>query len=234
MWYTTLLIGGINMRKIDIKKFWFLFVFIFLIISVVINIVFLFNKSFIKYENDENIVFFGDSLIAKYDVKKFFPKSNVVNKGISGNKTEDLVNRLENDVYDYNPSKVIILIGTNDVNADIDYDDILLNIQTVITGIKLNRSHAKIFIESLYPINEEILKKEKKNSNDNYNNKRIKSLNSEIIKVCKQNDVTYIDLFDKLTDKSGNLKKIYTVDGLHLSNAGYLKVTSVLNDYVSE
>ena len=36
----------------------------------------------------------------------------------------------------------------------------------------------------------------------------------------------------KLLDKEGNLKELYTKDGLHLNNLGYLKVTSVLKEYV--
>ena len=41
-------------------------------------------------------------------------------------------------------------------------------------------------------------------------------------------------MYDKLTDKNGNLIRIYTVDGLHLNRLGYIKVTKELRKYVKE
>ena len=50
-------------------------------------------------EQDENIVFYGDSITEGYNVKEFYDEFRVVNSGISGNKTEDLINRIDNDLY---------------------------------------------------------------------------------------------------------------------------------------
>ena len=52
--------------------------------------------------------------------------------------------------------------------------------------------------------------------------------------MCLQNGVTYINVFDSLTDGEGNLKKLYTKEGLHLTNLGYLRVTSVLQEYIKK
>lgn len=52
---------------------------------------------------DENIVFYGDSITEGYNVKEFFDEYCVVNSGISGNVTKDLIDRIDPDLYDYNP-----------------------------------------------------------------------------------------------------------------------------------
>ena len=122
-----------------------------LISSVLLN-VFLFKnnkKNIIKKDviiKDENIVFFGDSITHQYTLEKFYPKNIVINSGIDGNVTKDLIGRIENDVYRYNPSKVFLLIGINDKCRDVSDKDILKNIQKIINGIKINRRYSDIYV----------------------------------------------------------------------------------------
>lgn len=216
------------------KEYLLLLLIIFLVISIVFNIIFLLLKPTVNYKNDENIIFFGDSLVSKYDIEKFYPKQNVVNKGVSGNKTENLLERINRDVYEYNPSKVIVLIGINDLKDNVDQEDILLNIKTIINGIKNNRKYSEIYIQSLYPVNSQKIKDEKLEYAYDLKNEDIKKLNSGLKSLCEQQNVKYINVYPSLIDKNGNMKKMYTSDGLHLSNLGYLKVTSVLKKYVEE
>ena len=37
-----------------------------------------------------------------------------------------------------------------------------------------------------------------------------------------------------IIDKEGNLKDIYTVEGLHINDLGYFKVTKVLENYIEK
>ena len=202
---------------------------VLLIISIVFNLI-----QYSKYDssnNMKNIVFFGDSITEQYKLDKFFHEPYIINKGVGGDKTEDLLERIEKDAYQYNPSDVIILVGINDILHDINDDDILLNIETIVNDIKLNRPAANIFVESIYPINEKLINENKEHK---VYNKNIKSINKEIKQMCLQNGVTYINVFDSLTDEEGNLKKLYTKEGLHLTNLGYLRVTSVLQEYIKK
>ena len=140
--------------------------------------------------NKESIVFLGDSITSRCDLDKYFPNYNVYNSGIAGNMTKDILDNIENRVFVYNPTKVFILIGTNDlVYSGLDND-----------GIKNN----------------------------------IKDLNNKKKKICNNNKCTYINMYDNLTDKNGNMKRIYTVDGLHLNKIGYKVVASKLTKYLNE
>ena len=65
-------------------------------------------------------------------------------------------------------------------------------------------------------------------------NDNIKDLNNKIEKMCDNNKCTYINMYDDLTDKNGNMKRIYTVDGLHLNKIGYKVVTNKLIKYLDE
>lgn len=182
--------------------------------------------------HDENIVFFGDSITEGYNVKEFFDEYHVVNSGISGDKTKDLLDRIEPDLYDYNPSKVIILIGTNDIRDNISDEEIIDNIKNIINGIRKNRKNAEICIQSIYPINRDVDTDYWKDVNNEYYNKHIIKLNKLIKNLCKEENITYIDVYSKLIDDKGNLKSSYTKEGLHLNDLGYYKVTNVLKEYL--
>lgn len=181
--------------------------------------------------NKESIVFLGDSITSRCDLNKYFPNYNVYNSGIAGNMTKDILDNMENRVFVYNPTKVFILIGTNDlVYSGLDNDGIKNNIEEIINKIYEKNSNTKIYLESIYPVNNSLNKEiVETRTNDN-----IKDLNNKIEKICNNNKCTYINMYDNLTDKNGNMKRIYTVDGLHLNKIGYKVVASKLTKYLNE
>ena len=180
--------------------------------------------------NKESIVFLGDSITSRCDLDKYFPNYNVYNSGIAGNMTKDILENMENRVFAYNPTKVFILIGTNDlVYSGLDNDGIKNNIEEIINKIYEKNSNTKIYLESIYPVNNSI----NKEIVETRTNENIKDLNNKIEKICN-NKCTYINMYDNLTDKNGNMKRIYTVDGLHLNKIGYKVITNKLIKYLDE
>lgn len=63
-------------------------------------------------------------MVAKY-IENFYPELSmkVINKGISGNRSKDLVARWKEDTLDLNPTIVTILIGINDTWRAFDSAD---------------------------------------------------------------------------------------------------------------
>ena len=181
--------------------------------------------------NKESIVFLGDSITSRCNLNKYFPNYNVYNSGVAGNMTKNILENMENRVFVYNPTKVFILIGTNDlVYSGLDNDGIKNNIEEIINKIYEKNSNTKIYIQSIYPVNTSLNKEiVETRTNDN-----IKDLNNKIEKICDNNKCTYINMYDNLTDKNGNMKRIYTVDGLHLNKIGYKVVANKLIKYLDE
>lgn len=208
--------------------------FIYIIaITFLITLVFICIKLNIKREDydKERIVFLGDSITSRYDLSKYYKRYNVVNSGIGGNQTTDILNDLDNRVYKYNPNKVFLLIGTNDlVYSNMTNDGIKDNIDKIINNIREKYPDCKIYLESIYPINDSV----NKEIVETRTNTSIKDLNSKIKNICNDSKCIYINMYDKLTDRNGNLIRIYTVDGLHLNRLGYIKVTKELRKYVKE
>lgn len=183
----------------------------------------------------ENIVFLGDSITdwCPFDglYEDYIP---IVNSGKAGYRTFELLPELKELVYKYNPTKVFILIGTNDLNTHTGKKDLVENIEKMIKRIKKNRPKCKIYVQSIYPVNrteDDKIDLEKVSKREN---KEIKEVNNKIKKLCDKHNVTYINVFNHLIDEDGNLALKYTKDGLHLNNLGYLKVTKILTPYVEE
>lgn len=182
--------------------------------------------------HDENIVFFGDSITYGYNIKEFFDDHYVVNSGINGDQTTDLLDNIDKRLYEYNPSKVFLLIGINDIYKNRDEKEIVDNIRKIVKQIKLKRKNTEIFVESVYPINRNAEEPTSMFKNENLTNEAVISLNKRIQKLCKEENITYINVFASLADDDGSLKKVYTKDGVHLTDLGYHKVTNILKKYL--
>ena len=102
----------------------------------------------------------------------------VINSGIAGNTTEDILDEMQERVYQYNPSKIFILIGTNDLQKRVkEVDDIVNNIDKIIKEIKTNRGYAEIYLQSIYPVDESRDAAEtRKNDDINEINKKLKKI----------------------------------------------------------
>ena len=179
-------------------------------------------------ENYTNYLFLGDSITDFYDLDKYYEGLPVVNSGISGNTTEDILNDMMGRVYDYNPSKVFLLIGTNDLIHDISVDDIVSNIEKIIDEINSNKPQTQIYVESVYPVNDNL----DEDMVDVRNNDDIMEINEKIKKYCEDNGYNYINMYDKLLDDDGNFNEEYTDDGLHPNSRGYEVITEEIEKYL--
>ena len=182
-----------------------------------------------RLEDDyTNYLFLGDSITDYYDLDKYYEGLPVVNSGISGNTTKDILNDMKNRVYNYNPSKVFLLIGINDLGNQKSADEIVSNIKEIITNINNNKPNAEIYIESIFPINknidEDLIKVKDNNS--------VIEVNKLLEKYCDEKGYTYINIYNKLLDEDGNFSEEYTDDGLHPNEKGYEIITKELKKYL--
>lgn len=220
-----------------LKKYGFITIglLLLIILIIVINYTNDLSKDYKALQNQfirekQNYVFLGDSITYGYQLDEFYDDYYVVNSGVSGDVTGDILNDLENRVYKYNPTKIFLLIGINDIKNKENNKVINSNIKKIVRKINKNRPYAKIYIESVYPVNEKKLG----SSYSEISNKKITNLNKLIKQLCEDYDMTYIDVGSALVDDNGSLKEKYTEDGLHLNGLGYYKVTKALKKYVKE
>ena len=167
------------------------------------------NAQYSDYEVD--VAFLGDSLTDGYDVATYYPQYLVVNRGIGGDTTVDLENRLAVSVYDLKPKVAVMLIGANNPDTMMD------NYENILKGLSDNLPNTKIILLSLTSMGGEHWGKN--NQLAAYNNVQIKML-------AQKYAFEYVDLYSALFNlDDGEIYDEYTTDGGHLTALGYEVLT---------
>ncbi|MGR1528498.1 SGNH/GDSL hydrolase family protein [Streptococcus agalactiae] len=173
------------------------------------------------------IVFTGDSIVEFFPLKKNLGRDYpLVNRGVAGSDTYWLLENLRTQVWELLPSKVFILIGTNDIGLGHSQSEIIANITDIIAEIRAESYMTEINILSVLPVSEE----------DDYiervkvrNNQAIKALNKTLSVIS---GINYIELYDLLVDEKGQLASSFTKDGLHLTDQAYAKISETIKLYL--
>lgn len=175
------------------------------------------NARYSDYEVD--IAFLGDSLTDGYDLAKYYPNYVTANRGIGGETTFGLEERLKTSVYDLKPKVAFLLIGGNNLNTMFDnYEDILI-------GLKDNLPNTKVVLLSLTAMGKDW---DHKNEIVCFNNVKIKLL-------AEKYGFEYVDLFTPLFDMNINeLYADYSMDGVHFTDKGYRVVTSTIMPIIND
>lgn len=135
--------------------------------------------------------------------------------GISGDRTETLLWRVQNGVYGKaqpQPRFVVVTIGVNNVIAGHKASDIAAGIRKVALAVKEQFPHSKILLLGLLPVGLE------KDSDRRQQYDQI----HKILKQQNWGDIQYVDPTSWFTDADGRLKEeLYGGDHLHLTTKGY-------------
>ena len=151
--------------------------------------------------------FVGDSLTEHGDWQSLLPGQNVVNFGVGGNTTHDLIERLD-EVVGAGPSTVVVEIGTNDFAWRLPVEEVVENIESILTTLRGKLPDAKIVMQSILPRQPEYAH-------------IVRNVNEQLERFVPTVPCSYVDVWPALADADGGLKREFTTDGLHLTDAGY-------------
>ena len=181
---------------------------------------------------DGQIVFLGDSITDLCVLKNYYTNLDLelYNRGISGDTTIDLKNRLDVSAIDIKPSVIVLMIGTNDINWGRSVSAILETYEEILNELYLNLPELKLYIMSVIPQNKDLESYTPFNV-DNHISK-IKELNLKLVELAVKYDATYVDLYPLLLDNEGYLDKKYSDDGLHLNHNGFVVWSNLLSEYL--
>jgi lysophospholipase L1-like esterase len=181
-----------------------------------------------KVKGEKRVVFMGNS-ITDYWINNdsaFFSENNFIDRGISGQQTDQMLVRFKPDVLDLSPSVVVILAGTNDIHAEKPAEWILDNIISMVQLAKANR--IKPILCSVTPVRAYFLKP--------YIDapERISELNRLIKEYALSNRILYVDYYTPMADEKGGMKPEYTRDGVHPNLTGYKVMEPIIMEAVKK
>lgn len=173
--------------------------------------------------NDSSIVFLGNSITEQGIWSELTGNPNVRNRGIAGDVLEGVEDRLT-QVVKYQPAKIFLMIGINDLIAN-DPAQIMPRYNTLVENIIRQSPNTKLYLQSILPVNNEVRP-------SGFDNADIIWLNEQIIKTAAQHNLQYIDLHRLLEDESGQLDAKYTRDGIHINGPAYLIWEKAIREWV--
>jgi lysophospholipase L1-like esterase len=169
----------------------------------------------------KNAVFLGDSITQGGEWAEIFPDLAVKNRGIGGDTTTGVLERLH-QVTNGQPSAVYIKIGTNDLTHGPDQRETSYRqYKEIIARVQKDSPSTHIYVQSLLPRAAD-------------RQLEVEAFNGEIQRLATQMDVTYIDLYSHFLDPDGSIADKFSNDELHLSGEGYQLWQSLLAPYLAE
>jgi lysophospholipase L1-like esterase len=172
--------------------------------------------------NPEDIVMLGDSITDLTRWHELIPDVAIKNRGISGDTTRGVLNRLD-PILRGKPLAVFILIGTNDLPWYVFTPDaaILKHYEAILKRFKVESKETRVFVQSILP-------REWRYS------RRIRSLNGHLKTLAQKYGYTYIDLYPMFAERDGAIRRDLSNDHLHLMAAGYRLWVRLIQPYLDE
>ena len=157
------------------------------------------------------VVFVGDSITEGGLWSEWLPGVDVINRGISGNTTQDILDRMPH-IVSVKPEKLFLMIGVNDLNKRLGAAVALRNYTTLFDLIDAQLPNTEVFIQSVLPVNAVW---------PLIDNTHIPILNAALTHHADERGYRYIDLHSIFADAEGALKPDLSNDGIHLLAPGY-------------
>lgn len=174
---------------------------------------------------DGTVVFLGDSITEFCDLERFYPGLHTVNKGISGDTTGGMLERVDGDVCALAPEIAVVHGGINDIFMGVDDDTIVENLLAIVSRIRAALPGAQIIVQSVYPV-EEFASLEITG--------HVRAVNERLEEMASKSGYAWADVYSALAGSDGRLVHGLADDGLHPNDDGYMTVQPVLSQAIRE
>lgn len=195
-----------------------------------------------KKVKKNQILFTGSSLMEQFPINEIMMSDGldriIYNRGIGGTTTDDFLEEIDTVLFDLEPSKVFLNIGTNDFNERQDGEDwrnhLLKNYENILQQIRERIPETAVYVMAYYPVKEDIPGNNmvaehmlKIRTNENLN-----QVNLELKKLAEKYGYCYIDVNDGIKDADGRLRGDLTIEGVHMYAGAYQIIYENLKQYL--
>lgn len=178
------------------------------------------NTLFEAFSPPSDVVMIGDSLTENGLWSEMFPHVKIANRGIGGDRTIDVLQRMD-PIFAVKPKKAFILLGLNDFAYGVSVEQVFTNYRQIVG--QLQQNGIRVFIQSTLECSK---------SSCGSQLEKVRALNQKLEAYAKENKLVYIDLNIPLAYNVSGLLPQYTPDGGHLLGSGYAVWANLLEPYM--
>lgn len=190
------------------------------------------NEKLVDTENKEDrIVLIGDSITegwSNFD-PDFFKRNNLINRGISGQTSPQMLIRFKQDAVHLEPKLIVVNAGTNDIAANTgpSSPEMIIDNITSMAEIAMKNS-INVALSTILPV-----EKYEWNKNIDDAPERISKVNSALKDYCESNNLIFINYYSAMVNDRKGLRSAYGNDGVHPTKEGYDVMAFVLKNTIS-
>jgi len=168
-------------------------------------------------EGDIDLIFIGDSITQGWNDneiwKKYYGNRKAANLGISGDRTEHVLWRLDHGNIDgISPKVAVLMIGTNNSGGkEYSAEDIGEGIRAIVAKLRDKLPKTKVLILAIFPRGEKPNPPREKNA-------KASKIAAEL---ADNKDVFFLDIGPAYLNEKGEIDRAIMPDFLHLSPEGY-------------
>ncbi len=182
--------------------------------------------------DDMGMIFIGDSITHAWETRsaalweKYYAKRNPMNLGFSGDRTQNVLWRLDNgEIDNIDPRLAVVMIGTNNVTDDrLKAVQIADGVIAICKRLREKLPETKILLLAVFPRDATITPIRQK----------VQVINKIISSIADDKWIYYLDLKDAFVDSQGLISSELMDDFLHPTETGYLKWAKAMEPTVDK
>ncbi len=151
-----------------------------------------------------------------YWMMQAHPEWTVINQGINGQRSDEILARFDSSVLKHHPQIVVVLAGVNDLYQGYRPETVIKNLKAIYA--RAAAAQIRVVACTIIPYNRMSAEVET----------RMRQVNEWIASYSTSNGISFCDLFEAVEnpDRPGTL--VSTPDGLHPDITGYRKMGEAL------
>ncbi|MEM9645238.1 MAG: GDSL-type esterase/lipase family protein, partial [Planctomycetota bacterium] len=184
-------------------------------------------------KGEAELVFVGDSITQGWEVagkpvwNEFYANRKAINLGIGGDRTENVIWRLQHGKTEYLNQKVaVLLIGTNNTGHFLqDPSEVAEGVQDILLRMKTQWPDATIVVQGIFPRGE-----------DRFDSQRLNNIaiNERVRRFADGDRVRFLEIGDVFLQDDGTISQDIMPDRLHLSEEGYRRWANAIEPTLVE
>lgn len=183
-----------------------------------------FTNTLLSVNYEADVVFFGASITSDGKWEKFFPDLNICTLGKSGDRLETMIARVP-QISAVRPKKIFLAPEQNDLHYS-TVEEIESAFRILLDTIMEANPQARIYIESLLPLNKGKFCKVSDNT-------KVVKVNTRLQGVAMEKGLVFIDLYTPYLE-NGQLPMALSTDGQHLKPVAYRRWVNEIAPYINE